>query len=124
MPTVLSGVAAHALSRRDGAIFAVDEAFASFMAMGADELRRASFFALTFPADLPASLDALQRLAATGQAVSLRKRYIRGDGAVVWADVNISLLHGDEGESFHGVVCTPASAPANDDGLTERIVYC
>ena len=113
-----------ALSRRDGAILAVDDAFAAFLATPADDLRRSSFFSLTYPPDMPASLDALRRLADTGRSVSLRKRYIRGDGVVVWAEVRISLLHGAEGERFHAVVCTPAQAPANDDGLTERVVYC
>ena len=120
----LAGVPSHALSRCDGAILAVDDAFAAFLAIDADVLRRTSFFSLTYPPDMRASLDALQRLAETGASVSLRKRYIRGDGVVVWAQVAISLLHGADGERYHGVVCRPAAAPANDDGLSERLVYC
>lgn len=48
---------------------------------------------VTHPDDLGHSLDAVGRLIATGEPVSIDKRYVRPDGTVVWANSRVSLLN-------------------------------
>jgi diguanylate cyclase (GGDEF)-like protein/PAS domain S-box-containing protein len=87
-----------ALVDLDGTIAEANDAFAALLGRDVDEVLGSTFQELTHPDDLDADLDYLRRLLA-GQIREYRmeKRYLRPDGAVVWALLNVSLLHDAEG---------------------------
>jgi PAS domain S-box-containing protein len=70
-----------------------------------DELRSRTFSAITHPDDVPQQESQFRALLA-GEipALSLEKRYIRKDGAVVWANVTSSMIRDSAGQP----VCTTA----------------
>src|SRR5262249_31319488 len=57
-----------------------------------EELLHKTFQDITYPDDLPASLDRVARL-RRGEfpSYSLEKRYVRKDGLPVWIDLSVSL---------------------------------
>jgi diguanylate cyclase (GGDEF)-like protein/PAS domain S-box-containing protein len=64
-----------------------------------EELQRLTFQQLTWPADLDLDLDLLQQL-RNGELAQyqLEKRYIRKDGAIVWANLDVSAKYNANGE--------------------------
>ena len=66
------------------------------------ELLERSVQDLTYPDDLPATLDNINRLLAGDIATyTIEKRYIRKDGSPLWADLTASLLHDGAGAPKH-----------------------
>jgi diguanylate cyclase (GGDEF)-like protein/PAS domain S-box-containing protein len=87
-----------ALVDLDGSIAAANGALAALLGRDVDELLGSTFQELTHPDDLDADLDYLRRLLAGEiREYRMEKRYLRPDGAVVWALLNVSLLHDAEG---------------------------
>jgi PAS domain S-box-containing protein len=76
----------------DGRWLRVNEKLCAIVGYTRDELLHRTFQDLTYPEDLPASLDRLDRL-RRGEifSYSLEKRYVRKDGTPVWIDVSVSL---------------------------------
>jgi PAS domain S-box-containing protein len=70
-----------------------NERLCSLLGYSRDELSTRTFQDLTHPDDLAATLECYRRL-LTGEldAAELDKRYIRKDGAVLWAHLTISLV--------------------------------
>jgi diguanylate cyclase (GGDEF)-like protein/PAS domain S-box-containing protein len=64
-----------------------------------EELQRLTFQQLTWPDDLDLDLDLLQQL-RNGELAQyqLEKRYIRKDGAIVWANLDVSAKYNANGE--------------------------
>jgi diguanylate cyclase (GGDEF)-like protein/PAS domain S-box-containing protein len=87
-----------ALVGLDGTIAEVNTAFAALLGREVDEVLGSTFQELTHPDDLDADLDYLRRLLAGDiREYRMEKRYLRPDGAVVWALLNVSVLHDAEG---------------------------
>jgi PAS domain S-box-containing protein len=64
-----------------------------------DELAACTFQGLTYPDDLVADLASVQRmLAGELDEYAMDKRYVRKDGALVWAHLAVSLVRTPEGE--------------------------
>jgi PAS domain S-box-containing protein len=61
---------------------------------------------VTYPTDVPPSLEAVGRTVETGQPASLDKRYLRPDGTLVWANSRVTLLHNREGRPGNLLVVT------------------
>ena len=106
------GLWAHALLKLNGQYAALDLAFAELLRREPSQLRKSSFQQLTYYEDLPASLDAAEKLARTGERCSLRKRYVRGDGSLLWVMAEVSMLHGSAGERLMLAGCAPLPSPA------------
>ena len=64
-----------------------------------EELQRLTFQQITWPADLDLDLGLLQQL-RSGQLAQyqLEKRYIRKDGAIIWANLDVSAKYNADGE--------------------------
>ncbi len=79
----------------DGRLLEVNEAFCELVGRTEDELRGLRFHDITHPEDVDSDIAALARL-RTGEERSYRveKRYVRPDGAVVWANVTVATLPG------------------------------
>lgn len=83
----------------------VNRAFGTMMGTTVAALRGTPFSALSHPQDLQAERDQLQRLYDGHQNhFSLEKRYVRADGNVVWAVLDVGLVRYAGGAPDHYVV--------------------
>ncbi len=87
-----------------GQFLRVNDALCRLLGRSPDELHQLTFQRLTHPDDLGSDLEQLRRLLA-GEIPSyrMRKRYLHGDGDVVWADLSVSLARDPHGEPRHFV---------------------
>ena len=69
------------------------------------QLRGKTFQDITFPEDLQSDLQLVEQLLA-GQIgfYELEKRYIRGDGTLIWAAINVALARDEAGQASYFVV--------------------
>src|SRR5262249_33527046 len=76
----------------EGRLLRFNEKLCSIVGYSREELLRKTFQDLTYPEDLPVSLDRIARL-RRGEFpnYSLEKRYVRKDGFPVWVDLSVSL---------------------------------
>jgi len=83
----------------------VNRAFAEMMGSTVAALRGTPFSALSHPQDLSAERDQLQRLYAGRQSrFTVEKRYVRADGNVVWAVLDVGLVRYPGGAPDHYIV--------------------
>src|SRR5262249_34590701 len=80
----------------DGRYLFVNRGFCELVGRAREELIGLSFEAITHPDDVAANLDLFKGATTTGQPYSLRKRYIRPDGSVVWTEVTVTRLDDPE----------------------------
>lgn len=86
-------------------LMAVNRAFATMMGATVASLRGTPFSALSHPHDVQAEREQLQRLYDGLQShFSLEKRYVRADGNVVWAVLDVALVRYAGGAPDHYVV--------------------
>jgi len=92
------------LTSPTGELLRVNEAFVSMLGYSPTEIFSVNFTKLTHPEDVEMSVDQM-KLMLDGKTDSRQfiKRYIRKNGAVVWADVNSMLLRDSEGKPLHFV---------------------
>jgi PAS domain S-box-containing protein len=77
----------------DGRWLRVNEKLCAILGYPHDELVRLTFQEITHREDLPADLDGLRRLrSGESRTYAAEKRYVRKDGAVVWASLTVSLV--------------------------------
>lgn len=83
----------------------VNRAFAEMMGSTVSVLRGTPFSALSHPQDLHAETDQLRRLYdGHSNRFSVEKRYVRADGNVVWAVLDVGLVRYAGGAPDHYVV--------------------
>ena len=83
----------------EGRFLAVNAAFCDFLGYSEQELLGKDFQAVTYPEDLPKSMEKLNHaLAGRGNFPRLEKRYLRKDGIIRWAEVSASLVRSARGE--------------------------
>ncbi len=83
----------------------VNRAFAEMMGSTVAALRGTPFSALSHPQDLQAERDQLQRLYDGHQTqFTVEKRYVRADGNVVWAVLDVGLVRYAGGAPDHYIV--------------------
>jgi PAS domain S-box-containing protein len=77
----------------DGRFLRVNRKLCDILGYARDELLRRRFQDLTYRDDLAPDLALLERaIAGEIPNFSMEKRYIRGDGAVIWADLTVSIV--------------------------------
>ena len=83
----------------DGEIVQANDYFCRLTGYTADELRSLRIQDITHPDDVGADVVGLQRL-RSGEATSfsMRKRYVRKDGDVVWAELSRTMVRGPDGQ--------------------------
>jgi PAS domain S-box-containing protein len=98
------GAVAMALAALDATLLKVNSSFCRMLGFSESELVGRSFTEITHPDDLPANLIGIQRLAC-GEVSSFRmeKRYLRKDGAVLWADMSTASVRDAQGQPLYCV---------------------
>ena len=98
------GAVAMALTALDSTLLKVNSSFCRMLGFSESELVGRSFTEITHPDDVAANLVGTRQL-ASGEISSFRmeKRYIRKDGAVVWADMNTASVRDAQGRPLYCV---------------------
>ncbi len=82
----------------DGRYLAVNRALSEMLQRSEADLLSSTFGAITHPDDIEMSLDLMRKLRAGElDRYHLEKRYIRGDGHAVWADISVSMIRNSAG---------------------------
>lgn len=90
------------LTHPDGRLGRVNPAFCAMLGYARAELEATGFQNITHPEDLPISKESVRcLLAGEKDTYHFEKRYLRKDGAVVWADVSTALIRDHEGRPLH-----------------------
>jgi PAS domain S-box-containing protein len=87
-----------ALTSKTGKFLEVNPALANMLGYSLSELTGKTFTELTHPEDVTMSLDAHRSLYGGQRVIRMEKRYLRKDGTIFWADVNIAALRDSSGE--------------------------
>ncbi|MGC3972880.1 MAG: PAS domain S-box protein [Nitrospira sp.] len=96
-----------------GRIQEVNQALCKILGYSEQEILARTFQSLTHPDDLKQNLDRVQRLLAGTRVYDVfKKRYLRKDGGVVWAQVGVSAIRDEAG--------TPLYTLAMVQDITER----
>jgi len=96
---------AHVSPRGD--LLRVNERFCQILGYDHGQMRARTVRDITFPDDLEADLERLRDIwSGRIETYATEKRYVRGDGTLIWANVTISLVRKDDGkpEYFIAVV--------------------
>jgi PAS domain S-box-containing protein len=89
---------------REGKIVTSNDAFASMLGYGTDELEGADVWELTHPADRAASQELHRQLFEESSGrVHTDKRYMARDGAEVWASLRAAAMRGAEGSIEYAI---------------------
>ena len=91
-----------ALVGLDGTFIRANHALGDLFGFAPDELVKVRFQDLTHPQDLQSDLDLVSSVLRGEIArYELRKRYFRRDGAVIHADLHVSMVRDGRGEPLH-----------------------
>lgn len=87
-----------ALVGLEGRFLQVNDAACRFFGYAEQELLGQDFQSITYGADLHADLDLLEALVSgVTKDYQMEKRYVRRDGAIVWAQLNVALVRFEDG---------------------------
>jgi PAS domain S-box-containing protein len=92
------GAVGQAMTSLDGRFIQVNDALAEMFGYSGAELAGKELDDLTHLDDRPSGPTTRQALISTKQARRFERRYLRRDGTLVWADVNVALVCNGRGE--------------------------
>jgi two-component system phosphate regulon sensor histidine kinase PhoR len=91
-----------ALVGLDGRLLVVNRALCEMLGYDAKELSERGFQELTHAEDLDIDLVLFgQALAGEIESYRLRKRYLHAEGRVLWGDLSVALVRGQDGRPLH-----------------------
>jgi diguanylate cyclase (GGDEF)-like protein/PAS domain S-box-containing protein len=83
-----------------GGCLHVNPALCAILGYSADELSGRAFHEITHPDDLDADVELFgELLGGRVPSYQLEKRYLRGDGATIWAQLSVSLARDEHGDA-------------------------
>src|SRR5215207_3056213 len=83
----------------DGRWLRVNRRLGEIVGYEPEELLKTTFQDITHPDDLEGDIEQMRRLLKGElQTYTVEKRYLRGDGPVVWVNLTVSLVRGSAGE--------------------------
>lgn len=99
-----NGAVPMSLTKPDGTMIKINEAFCRMMGYTEAELRMLTFYDFTFPDDLSVNRAGVQGL-LDGSLPSLRmeKRYVRKDGKIIWGDMSAAVVRDSNGNPLYMV---------------------
>jgi PAS domain S-box-containing protein len=107
-----------------GSILRVNDALCRLLGYSREALTGLTFQAITYPDDLEADLEHAQRL-LRGEidTFTMEKRYVRGDGAVIWAELSASCVRAPSGDpDFFLAVVSDIEPRKAADAELERLL--
>ena len=94
-----------ALVSPEGRWIQVNGCLCRMLGYSEEELRRKTSQDITFPADLPRDLELVEQLLAGDiDSYELEKRYLRGDGQLVWVAISVALVRDGRNQPEYFVV--------------------
>lgn len=91
-----------ALVAPNGRLLKVNPAMADMLGFAVEDLTKRGFQEITHPDDLAEDLALVtQTLAGEIDSYRLRKRYLHAEGYVVWGDLSVALVRGQDGLPLH-----------------------
>jgi PAS domain S-box-containing protein len=82
----------------DGTLLRVNDSFARMLGCSTNELKSKNFQDITHPDDLEASLSVMKKvLVGETDSCCVEKRYIRKNGGIVWANLNVGCVRKADG---------------------------
>lgn len=105
----------------DGAVISANARFAELLGYTPQSVIGITTRDVSYPEDVPATLDLLSSVAAGGAGGQLEKRYIRPDGSVVWALTSLRALRDETGRQsgYIAVLVDITDAKAAEAALRE-----
>jgi len=95
-----------AMTDLDGSFVSVNQRYCEIVGYSEPELLRLRMQDITHPDDLPGNLEHFHRMVETGTSFDIEKRYIRGDGTLVWVSNSVSIIRNDSGQIVQAVTVT------------------
>ncbi len=89
----------------EGRWLQVNDKVCEILGYSREELMQLTFQDVTYPEDLTASLDFVQRvLSGEIKTYTTEKRYVRKDGSLIWANLTVALVRNESPRYFISVV--------------------
>jgi len=92
-----------ALGDLTGKLLSVNDHFCRIVGRPRDELIGIRMQEITFADDLPENQRLFQHMVQTGESFEIEKRYVRGDGSLVWVANSVSAIRDDGGNMSQAV---------------------
>ncbi|MGH8726611.1 MAG: PAS domain-containing protein [Burkholderiales bacterium] len=89
-----------------GRFVLVNPCFCQIVGRSQEELLALRMQDITYPDDLPGSIELFQRMISTGENFVIEKRYLRPDGEIVWVRNNVSLIRTSAGAPQYAIAVT------------------
>lgn len=110
----------------DGAWIKVNEKLCEILRYPKESLLTKTFQEITYPDDLSTDVNHVNRLIEGAEEnYSMEKRYICGDGSVIWANLTVSIVKDAEGNNSHfiSVIEDICARKAIEDALEDSNRY-
>jgi PAS domain S-box-containing protein len=107
----------------DGMFLRVNDSFSRILGYSSHELKTTSIQKLTHPDDLEASFSVLRKiLAGEADSYCIEKRFVRKDGGIVWANLNVGCVRKEDGavDYFISIIEDITHRKQAERALTER----
>lgn len=92
-----------ALGDLSGKLLSVNQRYCDIVGRPPEELIGRRMHDLTFADDLPENSRLFARLVESGESFNTEKRYVRGDGSLVWVANSVSAIRDDRGRISQAV---------------------
>lgn len=92
-----------ALGDLTGKLISVNDHFCQIVGRRRDELIGIQMQDITFAEDLPENQRLFKHMVETGESFEIEKRYVRGDGSLVWVLNSVSAIRDDQGNMSQAV---------------------
>jgi PAS domain S-box-containing protein len=121
MITAEASVVAHCLADAEHRIVWCDDAYTELLRRDRQEIIGKHPLDFTHALDRGLNATMLGRLASEGTAFSITKRYLRGDGALIWVSNTVAPAHDGHGPRPVCVTCRPVADPVNTSALARNM---
>lgn len=102
--TIQEAAIGMALVSPQGVLLDANRSLCEMLGYTNEELTKMDFQSITHPDDLLADTASFEQLwAGEIYKYHMEKRYIHKDGHIVWGDLNVSLLRGDDGQPIYTI---------------------
>lgn len=101
-------------------ILHIDDRYEAIVRRGRDTLLGKHALSFTHIDDLPANKPALDRLAVDGPGFTITKRYVRGDGDLVWVKNHVTRIKDGIGPPLMCATTQPIDRPFGSERLTRN----